>query len=142
MKTVPVVLKELLIENDEFIVDLVFDVNITILSGMAGTGKTVIFRMIKDRIDDLSNVTCFNYENYDQDILQIIKESRGKLIIVDNADILLNDLSRKYISLDSHNQYLLIGRNPKNLFAMRDNFYEIMSEKLINKTRLFNVLCF
>ena len=48
--------------------------------------------------------------------------------MIDNADILLNDDIRKYIALDDKNQYLIIGRNPKNLFATKDNLYELVSE--------------
>ena len=36
---------------------------------------------------------------------------------------------RKYISLDDKNQYLIIGRNPKNLFTTSDNLFELVSEK-------------
>ncbi len=49
--------------------------------------------------------------------------------VIDNADILLDDDARKYISLDDKNQYLIIGRNPKNLFATADNLFELVSEK-------------
>ena len=45
--------------------------------------------------------------------------------MIDNADILLNDDIRKYIALDDKNQYLIIGRNPKNLFATKDNLYDL-----------------
>lgn len=44
------------------------------------------------------------------------------MIVIDNVDILLNDDTRKYISLDDKNQYLIIERNPRNLF-------ELVSEK-------------
>lgn len=62
---------------------------------------------------------CLNYLDYQRDILEILKQTRGKLIVIDNADILLNDETRKYISLDGQNQYLIIGRNPKNLFVTK-----------------------
>lgn len=35
---------------------------------------------------------------------------------------------RKYIALDDKNQYLIIGRNPKNLFTTKDNLFELTSE--------------
>ena len=58
----------------------------------------------------------------------------GKLIVIDNADILLDDDTRKYISLDDKNQYLIIGRNPKNLFTTSDNLFELVSEKIGEQT--------
>ncbi|MFI3200733.1 MAG: hypothetical protein R3Y54_04280 [Eubacteriales bacterium] len=54
---------------------------------------------------------------------------KSKPIVMDNADILLEDDARKYISLDDKNQYLIIGRNPKNLFATSDNLFELVSKK-------------
>ena len=42
------------------------------------------------------------------------------------ADILLDDDTRKYISLDDKNQYLIIGRNPKNLFATKENLFDFL----------------
>jgi hypothetical protein len=41
--------------------------------------------------------------------------------VIDNADVILSDDVRKYIALDDKNQYLIIGRNPKNLFATKEN---------------------
>lgn len=35
---------------------------------------------------------------------------------------------RKYIAFDDKNQYLIIGRNPKNLFTTKDNLFELTSE--------------
>ncbi|RGN18370.1 RluB protein [Agathobacter rectalis] len=34
------------------------------------------------------------------------------------------------MSLDDKNQYLIIGRNPKNLFTTSDNLFELVSEKM------------
>lgn len=58
---------------------------------------------------------------------------RGKLIVVDNADLLLTDEIRKHIVLDGKNQYLLIG-HPRNLYATKDNIFELVSEKKGEKT--------
>ena len=33
------------------------------------------------------------------------------------------------VFLDDKNQYLIIGRNPKNLFTTSDNLFELVSEK-------------
>ena len=81
------------------------------------------------------NIICLNYLDYQKDILNIIKEAKGKLIVIDNADELLNDETRKYISLDGENQYLIIGRNPKNLFTTKENLFELVSEKVGEQTR-------
>ena len=79
-------------------------------------------------------ILCLNYTDYQKDILEILKQTNGKLIVIDNADILLDDSARKYISLDAENQYLIIGRNPKNLFATRENLFELVSDTIGEQT--------
>ncbi len=72
---------------------------------------------------------CLNYLDYQKDIASMIKSAKRKLIVMDNADVLLDDDMRKYIAVDDKNQYLIIGRNPKNLFATRENLFELVSER-------------
>ena len=79
-------------------------------------------------------ILCLDHYDYQKDIKEIINQAEGKLIVIDNADILLNDDTRKYISLDNKNQYLIIGRNPKNLFATKENLFELISEKIGEQT--------
>ena len=79
-------------------------------------------------------IVCLNYQDYQKDIKEIISQQSGKLIVIDNADILLDDDTRKYISVDDKNQYLIIGRNPKNLFTTSDNLFELVSEKIGEQT--------
>jgi hypothetical protein len=88
------------------------------------------------------DILCLNYLDYQKDIAGIIKAAEKKLIVIDNADIILSDDVRKYIALDDKNQYLIIGRNPKNLFATKENLYELVSEKQGEQTilRLKNYL--
>lgn len=54
--------------------------------------------------------------------------------MIDNADILLDDDTRKYISLDDKNQYLIIRRNSKNLLTTINNLFEFVSEKFVEQT--------
>ena len=81
-----------------------------------------------------SGLFCLNYLDYQRDILEILKQTRGKLIVIGNADILLNDETRKYISLDGQNQYLIIGRNRKNLFTTK-NLFELVSRQQGEQTK-------
>lgn len=75
------------------------------------------------------DIVCLNYLDYQKNIGDIIRNTERKLIVIDNADILLDDDTRKYIALDDKNQYLIIGRNPKDLFATKENLFELVSEK-------------
>ena len=81
------------------------------------------------------NIVCINYQDYQKDIKKLIMSEAGKLIVIDNADILLNDDTRKYISMDDKNQYLIIGRNPQNLFATKENLFELVSKKVGEQTK-------
>ena len=135
MKSRPVVMKNFTTIHSSFIVDFTFQNNITILMGDSGTGKTATFSFIRECMAINPKILCLNYLDYQRNIKDILSETDGKLIVIDNADILLNDETRKYISLDGKNQYLIIGRNPKNLFATKENLYELVSEKIGERTK-------
>jgi len=102
--------------------------------GDSGTGKTATFSFIRECMAVNSKILCLDNYDYQKDIKEIISQTEGKLVVIDNADILLNDDTRKYISLDNKNQYLIIGRNPKNLFATKENLFELVSEKIGEQT--------
>ena len=74
------------------------------------------------------NILCLSYLDYQKDIVGMIQCANRKLIVIDNADVLLDDNIRKYIAVDDKNQYLIIGRNPKNLFTTKENLFELVSE--------------
>ncbi len=134
MKSEPVVMKHLSVVHTSYMIDFDFTNNITILTGSSATGKTASFSFIRELTAVNPDIVCLNYLDYQKDIKQIISSVTGKLIVIDNADILLDDETRKYISLDDKNQYLIIGRNPKNLFATSDNLFELVNEKTGEQT--------
>lgn len=135
MKSKPIVMERFSTVHSSFIVDFIFKNNITILMGDSGTGKTAAFSFIRECMAVNPKLLCLNYLDYQKNIKDIVSHSEGKLIVIDNADILLDDDTRKYISLDDKNQYLIIGRNPKNLFATKENLYELASEKIGEQTK-------
>lgn len=129
MKSKPVVMEHFSTVHTSYVIDFNFTNNITILTGSSGTGKTASFSFIRECMAVNPEILCINYQDYQKNIRKLIEGETGKLIVIDNADILLDDDTRKYISLDDKNQYLIIGRNPKNLFATADNLFELVSEK-------------
>ncbi len=135
MKSKPIVMDHFSTIHTSYIIDFDFTNNITILTGSSATGKTASFSFIRECMAINPHILCLNYQDYQKDIKKIISEQSGKLIVIDNADILLNDDTRKYISLDDKNQYLIIGRNPKNLFTTSDNLFELVSEKIGEQTK-------
>ena len=130
MRSKPIVMDHFFTIHTAFIVNFKFTNNITILMGDSGTGKTATFSFIRECMAIDSRILCLNYLDYQKDIMTIISNTQGKLIVIDNADILLSDDIRKYISLDDRNQYLIIGRNPKNLFATKENLFELVNKKV------------
>ena len=136
MKSKPTVMDHFSTVHTSFVIDFQFKNNITILMGDSGTGKSAAFSFIKECMAINPKIVCLNYLDYQKDILETIKNVKGKLIVIDNADILLGDETRKYISLDGENQYLIIGRNPKNLFTTKENLFELVSEKVGEQTKL------
>ena len=136
MKSKPVVMDHFSTVHTSFVIDFTFDSNITLLMGDSGTGKSASYSYIKECMSMNPDILCINYLEYQKNIGEMIRAATGKLIVIDNADVLLDDGIRKYIALDDKNQYLIIGRNPKNLFATKDNLYELVSEKKGDQTVL------
>ena len=66
--------------------------------------------------------------------MEIISQVERKLIVIDNADIFLDDDTRRHISLHGKHQYLIIGRNPGKLFAAKENLFELVSSKAGEQT--------
>lgn len=136
MKSKPIVMEHFSTEHTSFVLDFEFTNNITILTGDSGIGKTASFSFIKECMALNPDIVCLNYLDYQKNIGDIIRKTEKKLIVIDNADILLDDDTRKYIALDDKNQYLIIGRNPKNLFVTKENLFELVSEKQGEQTVL------
>lgn len=130
MKSKPIIMEEFSTIHTSYIVNFKFTNNITILTGSSATGKSACFSFIRECMSFNPDIMCLNYLDYQKDIYELIKQAKGKLIVIDNADILLDDETRKYISLDDGNQYLIIGRNPKNLFATKENLFELVSHQV------------
>lgn len=129
MKSKPIVMEHFSTVHTSFIVNFTFTNNITILTGSSAAGKTTFFSFIRECMAVNPNIVCLNYLDYRKNIKDVLMQTVGKLVVIDNADILLDDETRKYISMDGSNQYLIIGRNPKNLFTTKENLFELVSRK-------------
>lgn len=135
MKSKPLVMDHFSTTHSSFIVDFRFENNLTILMGDSGTGKTAVYTFIRECMAIDPRILCINYLDYQRDMKKYLAEISGKLIVIDNADIVLDDGARKYISLDDKNQYLIIGRSPKNFFVTKENLFELVEEKSGEQTR-------
>lgn len=135
MKIKPIVMQEINTTHTSFIVDLHLDYNVTFITGDSGVGKSALYSFIEELSANDKRIRCFNY--LDQKELQSFdKNSKDKLFVIDNADILLDDKMRQYIAFDAQNQYIIIGRNPTGLMLELDEIYELSSENINGRTLL------
>ena len=107
------------------VVDFTLTNNIILIMGDSGTGKSVIFSILQEAASSDDRIVPISYMDKNKDIERQIRVQSGKIILVDNADVLLTDELRKYIAFDSKNQYIILGRNPQNLMTTRENLFEL-----------------
>lgn len=134
MYSKPVVMENLKARHTTFSVEFHFTNNITLLMGDSGMGKTLVFGILQELSATDKRIVCINYLDINKEIKDEIEKVSGKLIIIDNGDAILNDDMRKTIAVDRENQYLIIGRNPKNLLTTRENLFGLNQEKEGNVT--------
>ena len=103
--------KNITFKADPFSYDLTFDDRITLVGGDSATGKTVLYEMLEDLrlTDDYKAIKLFNYKS--DNLLESIKQCKGNFIVIDNADILIDDDIRRFINFEFSNQYMLFLRN-------------------------------
>ena len=130
MKIKPVITDRIHTKHTSFEIDLLLETNITFISGDSGTGKSALFSFIEELAAEDKRIKCFNYLDNKKAYKNSIKQSKGKLFVIDNADILLDDRMRRYIALDENNQYIIIGRNPTELLLNMDEIKELQSKKI------------
>lgn len=89
-----------------------------IIKGCSGTGKTFLYESLKklslakDDLSkyDLSNIALVNAENKGK-----TSQYKNRLIIIDDADLILDSERVKRINEDTNNRYLFFSRVPIGL---------------------------
>ncbi len=114
--------KNITFKADPFSYDLVFEDRITLVGGDSGTGKTVLYEMLEDLrlTDQYKAMKLFNYRS--DNFLESMKQCRDNFIVVDNADILIDDEVRKFINFEFSNQFMLFLRNCDGLKVSDQSF--------------------
>ncbi len=116
------VYKNIVFQAAPFSYDLVFDDRITLVGGDSGTGKTVLYEMLEDLklTAEYHAIKLFNYKS--ENILENLKNYRNNFIVIDNADILIDDDIRRFINFEFSNQYMLFLRNCDGLNVSDKSF--------------------
>ena len=109
--------------------DLTFDDRITLVGGDSATGKTVLYEMLGDLrlTDEYRAIKLFNYKS--DNLLESIKQCKDNFIVIDNADILMDDAIRKFINFEFSNQYMLFLRNCDGLNVSDKSFKVLKFEQ-------------
>lgn len=112
-------------QADPFSYDLVFEDRITLVGGDSGTGKTVLYDMLEDlkQTEEYNAIKLFNYKS--EDVLEKLKQCRNNFVVIDNADILMDDEVRRFINFEFSNQYMLFLRNCDGL-NVSDKSFKVM----------------
>ena len=116
------VYKNIAFQAAPFSYDLVFEDRITLVGGDSGTGKTVLYEMLEDLklTNEYHAIKLFNYKS--ENILENLEKCRNNFIVIDNADILIDDNIRRFINFEFSNQYMLFLRNCDGLNVSDKSF--------------------
>ena len=116
---------KIVFQADPFSYDLVFNDRITLVGGDSGTGKTVLYDILEDlkQTEEYNAIKLFNYKS--EDVLEKLKQCRNNFVVIDNADILMDDEVRRFINFEFSNQYMLFLRNCDGL-NVSDKSFKVM----------------
>ena len=117
--------KNITFKADPFSYDLKFDDRITLVGGDSATGKTVLYEMLEDvrLTDEYHSIKLFNYKS--DHFEDEIKQCRDNFVVIDNADILINEDVKRFINFELSNQYMLFLRNCDG-FNVSDKSFKVL----------------
>ena len=123
------VYKNIAFQAAPFSYDLIFEDRITLVGGDSGTGKTVLYEMLEDLklTNEYHAIKLFNYKS--ENILENLEKCRNNFIVIDNADILIDDDIRRFINFEFSNQYMLFLRNCDGLNVSDKSFKVLKLEE-------------
>lgn len=130
--------KDLSIQSKDFKFNFIVRDGITVVTGDSSTGKTLFFKLhrLKCLRYKNTNMLFINYENSVEFEKLMNSGVEGKIVLVDNADIIVYKTINMYRAIhNSNNQFIFFGRD----IDRYDNGYKnvaILSEKSLGSFRL------
>ena len=81
--------------------------------------------MLEDlrQTEEFKAIKLFNYKS--DNVAEQLKQCKNNFIVIDNADIMMDDEVRKFINFEFSNQYMLFLRNCDGL-NVSDKSFKIM----------------
>ena len=89
MNSKPIVANKLYAVHTSYVVDFTLTNNIILIMGDSGTGKSVIFSILQEAASSDDRIVPISYMDKNKDIERQIRVQSGKIILVDNADVLI-----------------------------------------------------
>lgn len=107
--------------------DLHFRDKLTLINGDSGIGKTMLFKAIeRDTLLRKTNIICLNFDDISSgNIKHTLASAKGKVIVIDNADVALNTAQRARISLDNMNQYIIFTHSTDGFMPSKGSIAEL-----------------
>lgn len=146
MNIAPLITNRIQFNCNEISFDLELRTNLTLIDSKSGTGKTMTFNAIKESnisLNEQHKIKYFSIKDTNSNSLEQIREdiinTKGKLIIIDDADIILDDTTRRNIAFDVENQYIILGYLVENLMLTHHNEWEIKYNKDKRKIMLGSI---
>ena len=112
--------------NYDIELDLHFLYDLTLVFGDSATGKTLFYNLMRAESVNNKQIVCLDLASPSEVLRPLLKETSDKLIVIDNADVLLDNNARHYITSNRRNQYIILGRNPYGLGVGRKNYAEFV----------------
>lgn len=101
---------------------------ITLVQGDSATGKTLFYKLMQMISINDNNIIFINIDKIKETDM-ILKSAKNKLIIIDNADIVLTDKQAKSIREDKYNQYIIFGRDTERYYLGNRNLASLYESK-------------
>ena len=129
------ILKNYKISTEGVQYSLVFYTDLTIIGGESGVGKTLLFEAFQKKAAlgdkrfvciDINYIT--NLKNMNTTLDNVLKGISNKVIIIDNADVVLNTTQRLKISMDTKNQYIIFAHGTDGFKTNRNGIAKLLVE--------------
>ena len=105
--------------------------NKNIIKGSSGTGKSYLYNKISKMKQRLDNTALYNVENIfvlNKDNMDKLSTLKDKFIIIDNAELLLDDITIDFIDKDDNNRYLIFARVPLDISISPNHQADLVTE--------------
>ena len=104
--------------------NLQFKDSLILVDGKSGLGKTMLFKQVKnDALVNNKGIICLDYGDLQSNnVANIIGNVSDKTIFIDNAEVVLDDKQRLFISFDTHNQYIVFTHSSRGFKPRKYSF--------------------